>query len=482
MKFKTKLVHAVVLGALGVAGSAQAVNLSDDGRGQVLIYPYYTAQNGNDTLFSIVNTTSEGKAVKVRVIEGMNSYEVLDFNLYLSPNDAWSAAITSDGLGGAKLVTGDKSCTAPAIPAAGQSFRTYAIDDNGPKTAARTKEGYIEVIEMGTINSSFELVPGGVTFGTAVTHVAGVPANCDAIRNAWVGGALGATSRFGTNATELSANSGGLVGSAAIINVAQGTDYSYDPVVLDAFNNAAAGIHTYTGTTAPSLANAAPAVSNVFFGGAAVSTDWNAITAPVNASADAVSAVLMHQSVLNEYTVNPALNAATDIVLTFPTKRLYINNVTVATAGADRPFVQDFVSSNGTAIGACEEVDVVAVGREEEAPIGTIDFSPLPPTGTNALCWEANVVSMNGSKVLGSENLGLNLPAAYTDGWVSFSFNNAGHVMLDDTPAGADREYHGLPVVGFAVQRYINSNVSAGVLANYGGAYINKYVRNIVNP
>lgn len=473
MKFKTKLVHAVVLGALGVAGSAQAVHLSDDGRGEVLIYPYYTAQNGNDTIFTLVNTTANGKAVKVRIIEGMNSYEVLDFNLYLSPNDAWSAAITSDGAGGAKIVTADKSCTAPAIPAAGQAFRTFAIQDAGPKTAARTKEGYIEVIEMGTIDSAAVLAPSTVTFGKAVTHVAGVPGNCDAIRGAW-----GAGGAFTGGASELTANSGGLIGSAAIVNVTAGTDYSFDPVVISAFNNSVGGNHTSPGSTLPSLNNATPTISNVFYNAGVLTSNWSAIAAPVLPGADSVSAVLMHQYVLNEYTVNPAINAATDVVITFPTKRQYINNVTVAGAyTGDRPFTQDFLAVGGVATGACEPVSIIDIGREEETPITTIDFSPQPPSGSNALCWEANVISMGGAKVLGSENLNYNLPAGYLDGWLSIGFLNVGHVMLDDVPV-VDLNYRGLPAVGFAVQRYVNSNVG-GVLSNYGGAYINKYVRTV---
>ena len=467
MKFKTKLISAVVLGALGVATSAQAVYLSEDGRGQVLLYPYYSAQNGNDTLFSVVNTTAAGKAVKVRIIEGMNSYEVLDFNLYLSPNDAWSAVITADAAsGGAKLITTDKSCTVPAIPVGGQSFRNYAIQDDGPKTLDRTKEGYIEIIEMGTINDSTVLTPGTITFGKAVTHVAGVPGSCSAVVAAWgVGGAFPAV------ATEVTANTGGLIGSGTLINVAQGVDYSYDPVVLDAFNNAAAGNHTAPGSTLPSLNDTLPTSSSVFYGGAVHTTNWALGVLP---GMDSVSAVLMHEQVLNEFTVNPGLAAGTDIVITFPTKRGYINNVTVAGAYlGDRPFTHDFLASGGTATGACEPVIISQRGREEEFT-SVVDFSPLPPGGT-ALCWEANVVTFSNSNVLGSTLLKNNVNASYNDGWVSFAFQDAGHVMSDPAVGGVD-DYRGLPVVGFAVQKYVNGNVG-GVLSNYGGSFINKYVR-----
>jgi len=46
----TAAVLAGLAGIAGIAGTAQAVNLNPDGLGQVLIYPYYTTNGGNDTL------------------------------------------------------------------------------------------------------------------------------------------------------------------------------------------------------------------------------------------------------------------------------------------------------------------------------------------------------------------------------------------------------------------------------------------------
>ena len=89
----TAAVLAGLAGAAGIVGSAQAVNINPDGLGQVLIYPYYTTNGGNNTLLSVVNTSEDAKAVKVRFMEGQNSQEVLDFNLYMSAFDVWAAAI-----------------------------------------------------------------------------------------------------------------------------------------------------------------------------------------------------------------------------------------------------------------------------------------------------------------------------------------------------------------------------------------------------
>ena len=73
---------------------------------------------------NFANSTDGYKAVKVRIVEAQNSQEVLDFNLYLSPQDHFSFAITATEEGGAKLITADNSCTVPAIPADGVAFRS----------------------------------------------------------------------------------------------------------------------------------------------------------------------------------------------------------------------------------------------------------------------------------------------------------------------------------------------------------------------
>ena len=106
--FKQKSLFAALagLGVLGIVDSAQAVHINADGLGQAMVYPYFTARstasgNAYVTALSVVNTTASAKAVKVRFLEGKNSREVLDFNLYLSHHDVWVTAVipTADGAG-----------------------------------------------------------------------------------------------------------------------------------------------------------------------------------------------------------------------------------------------------------------------------------------------------------------------------------------------------------------------------------------------
>ena len=99
--FTRKALYAAIAGvaAVGVAGTAEAVNISADGLGQVLIYPYYTVRNnaaGQPVQHAVLGRQHDSsvKAVKVRFREGRNSVEVLDFNVFLSPFDVWTATIT----------------------------------------------------------------------------------------------------------------------------------------------------------------------------------------------------------------------------------------------------------------------------------------------------------------------------------------------------------------------------------------------------
>ena len=174
IKTRKKLVALAVASAMGGAmlasAPAHALNVSQDEVGQVLLFPYYTVKNGFDTLFSIVNTSDRTVVAKIRWREALNSREVRDFNIILSPHDVWNGAVTATAAGGALVRTFDKTCTAPVLPASTTfsgstevAFTSIGYDgsdasfnyDNGGTAIGRTQEGYFEVIEMAS-----SLIPG----------------------------------------------------------------------------------------------------------------------------------------------------------------------------------------------------------------------------------------------------------------------------------------------------------------------------------
>jgi len=470
MNMKRSLINMAVLSTLGLAGTAGAVTTGS--LGEVLLYPYYSVRNGNDTLITVVNTTNYPKAVKVRFLEAMNSQEVLDFNLYLSKNDIWTGVVTTTA-DGAKIKTTDNSCTVPAIPVDGEPFRNTQYSSANPDgetvSLDRTREGYVEIIEMGVVNH-VDIDSGSATvwFDDAVTHSNGVPANCVAVKNDWSDGNFTSGS--------LSSPIGGLMGTGTLINVAKGTDFSYDPVTLDNFSIVAN--HTQPGALTPTLEQAFPQTSVVFYQGSAVTSNWG----NNGLAADPVSALIMRTDVLNEFTVEPALAAGTDWVVNFPTKRYYVKPDLDTDADSvdwnfDRPFTQDFKKN-----GACEEVGLSIHDREERTTTTDVDFSPPPPVGKNALCWEVNVMTFNNTNVLGSA-IALNVPNQnFNSGWLALGFpspvvrpeGNFAREMVSDEGL----TYSGLPVIGFGVQQYVNGNLG-GVVSNYGGSFVHKYHRSI---
>ncbi len=468
---RTSLTTAVIAGLAGVAGIANmagAVNLSTDGTGSVLIYPYYTVNANNVTLLSVVNTTSEGKAVKVRFLEAYDSREVLDFNLYMSPFDVWTAEVDPAGAG-AGVSTADNSCTVPAIT--GQiPFVNYAYsgsnNDTGPDGLSRTLEGYVEMIEMGTVNNN---TSGSLA---AITHINGVPASCGQVLGAWGYGP--GPQYWNTNsAIDLGAPDGGLFGSGTIVDIGLGTIEGYNADAVEGFYvTASAAQHTAPGTVLPNLGSGTSNVAYTF--NTSGSGNVSLATTSFSSNVDAVSAVFMTNNIYNEFVVDPAYGESTEWVVTFPTKRFYVDPQIVSSAYA--PFDVVFGStSSGT---SCSPVSITAYDREEGTSTTSLGFSPPPPGQQGpALCWETNVISFNQtapSTILGSNLVSnINLPTGTVNGWANLGFASTQHVLEGEN----GNTFSGLPATGFSVEETVNANAAPGSLANYTGLYNHKYNR-----
>jgi len=492
---RTSMTAAILAGIAGVAGisnMANAIYLNPDGLGSVLVYPYYTVNGGNATLISVVNTTSEGKAIKVRFLEAYNSREVLDFNLYMSPFDVWVAAVAPTA-SGAAVLTNDNSCTVPPIPTAGQPFRTSAFDgsissqpkDGGPTSLSRTREGYVELIEMGTVtNDSSHSTLSAITHGSS-----GVPSNCPQVKNAWSGGGYWTQNAL----IDISDPDGGLFGTGSVINVAQGTIAAYNAEAIDSFYaRATTATHTAPGSLLPSIASATNTTSNVFANGDLVTTFYAD-------GVNAVSSLFMVDNVYNEYNVESGTNSSTEWVVTFPTKRFYVDkpNLYVGSV-ALKPFDVLFTSANNGS--SCSPVGLQFWNREEATTSTGVDFSPAPTAAGTALCWEAQVVTFDQgtppSTILGSAleaNIDLT-SVGFTSGWARIDFTvdsggttQANHVLPINPEAANNAPttqtgnvFLGLPATGFSVIEYVNGNVG-GALANYTGLYRHKFHRTCTN-
>src|SRR5687768_4608677 len=151
--------------ALAAPATGLAVSLASNGLGQALVYHYYTVQSSGGSTFntyiSVTNHASDANVLRVRFREGRMGKETLGFNLFLGRGDTWAGAVVPSG-DGARLITRDASCTDPAFTPMGDiavaDFRNAAFAgvnaDGAGEGLERTREGYIEMLEMGTLDTS----------------------------------------------------------------------------------------------------------------------------------------------------------------------------------------------------------------------------------------------------------------------------------------------------------------------------------------
>ena len=232
------------LHVLGTAASTMSLTtagnltLSEGGVGHMLLVPYYSAQNNNMTVLHVVNTDSvNGKAVKVRFRGAANSDDVMDFQVFMSPGDVWTAAVTAGADGIAQVQTADNTCTVPSLGFnTPQAFTTSRLNPNhtDEAKASGTREGYVEIFNMADIPSDKIYTVDGKTaqsaLFTAIKHV-------NAVAPCSVAGSTAQTTLtdialenyvLESDAANVGFNTptGGLMGDWYIINVPETTTFS----------------------------------------------------------------------------------------------------------------------------------------------------------------------------------------------------------------------------------------------------------------
>jgi hypothetical protein len=503
---KKNLMSLAVAASVAGATTAQAaMYLDHEGTGEVLLFPYYNAVGTNESSFHIVNTTGAAKAVKVRILEYINSQEVLDFNLYLSPRDHFSFTIFQhpEANNGA-LVTRDESCTVPRLGTEtqlGEPFEgfitesgariqpflpfQYQADFDGLDFEARSQVGHIEVIEMG------ELVDVGTfTPATWATHDStGVPASCASLEAAWDPNTGTWTDAPDTGIVNAG---GGLYGLSNILDNQDAAAFGVEPAAIDDFwgtaGVAGGNSHTDPGNIFPSLGEG-DTVSLINAEGASFRLTY--------ADAwDAVSSLFMSDELYNDVMINPNIGGMTDWIVSFPTKKNYVNGTTPV-----NPFGEIFVTGTQAAPEtyefanlACEPMLIQQWNREESTPeiTGRPVFSPRPPgpqDETFQMCLETNTLAMGvaGTASVFGTPLAVEdaeyLPASNlsfitgdTEGWMRMRFG-ADHQFLDAvtseragsnlTDSATNARLDGLPAMGFAAFKYANGDRSYGFVSEH---------------
>ena len=485
---------ATMIGGLGFAGTASAaLSVSESGTGHMLLVPYYNAQNGNMTVFHVVNTDTNGKAMKVRFRGASNSDDVLDFQVFMSPGDVWTAAVVAGSDGVANLVTADGTCTLPAIA---KNTPVPFVLDRLPSTmsaadkANNTREGYVEIFNMADVDSNAIYTVAGATnqrapLFTATKHVNGVAPCTDAV--------LQGTLITAAATTGLKAPTDGLTGSWYIMNVPQTTTFSGAASAIKAEStDTTINVFSPQNTGGATLASADPLFrANIIpaqhYDVPDLSTPYITANATAEAQATALTAALAHNAVINQYANDASVSAKTDWVFSMPTRRYAIAANYAATVGQGNQTVTTYptalaadkaaayrIINNGvtsyftteanTSVNAAGQICAKSVGtvfydREETFKTSGAVFSPGTVTKT-PLCGEVSVLSFAdaGASVLGASVARTNVTGAYNNGWGVIGFAAPG-----------------VPVIGSAFIKLTNPSAAAGMSGTYGITWPHAY-------
>lgn len=446
-----------IVGACVVNLDASAVSISDDGTGQGLVYPYFTAKSshGNpfNTYMSIVNHAGDSKALRIRLRDSTDGIVLASFNVFLSPGDVWTAAVVPAG-SSSRLITADRSCTSPAFTAEGGLPNGITLVD--PNGAGTTGEGWIQVLEMATLT-------GGSA--TAIAHDAsGAPANCAAVQG---------------DAVETAAPTGGLSGTLTLINVASGMDFT---MAADALADLSTRSYYRVAPDSYPDFNAAEidSVSVVVANGAIYRSTWAR-------PEDAVSAVYMRRSFAGEFVLDAGTNSNTDFVVTYPTRQHYLTQ----TANLP-PFAADCRDQVGG------EGVLVQYRNREQATASVSNGQTLTFRCRAVSSFDMRRYTQPASvatSVLGSQPVSFVMPVmpdSVPNGWLHFNFTTARSltsltsstkttVSTGAVVAGA-HTFTGLPMTGFMVRTLENGtlNCSTGSCqGNYGGNMPLRFTRTI---
>ncbi len=520
---------AAMIGGLGFAGAASAdvvvgtgvlspttaVDLvfAEGGIGHALLVPYFNAQNGNMTVMHVVNTdTSNGKAVKVRFRGALNSDDILDFQVFMSPGDVWTAAVSAGPDGTAQIVTSDVSCTLPKLAkGVAQPFVTDRLNPvlTAADKANNTREGYVEIFNMADIPPTLVGTATANPLYTTIKHVNGVAPCADAVLNATL---TNYTTETAARDAGFNTPSTGLVGDWYIINVAQTTTFSGGATALRAVttvggatdgrgnfvhfpqnaNTAAApdattadplfrttNVYGATGTLAS--AGTLPKIAAANYDLPDMSTPYTVVggvaVSPLVQATNLTDALSV-RSINNQYANDQVISAKTDWVFSMPTRRYNVaaNYAAPTTADATYRIYTDLnanaaaderftIGNTAVTNGAiCVNSDGQSFyDREETSKVSGAVFSPGTVTQTR-FCGETSVLSFadSGVSVLGGSVARQNVSGVYVNGWSNVNTSNSGR---------------GLPILGASFIKLSNPSATAGTSGTYGITWPHRFTR-----
>ena len=424
--------------AAAVTPAAHAIELSYDGTGDAVLLPYYTVRDDVSTVMSVTNhSDTEVKAVRIAVAEGSNGRVALSTNIYLKPRASWSGALVAGSdLPFPRLVSNDSVCLAAGDTAAldvalRSSGFTGSRDDGLGTSDARTESGQIEFIELGVLTGNArDLVMRDL---------------CSLLRQRFQSPNIWSAD---PNA-DVTRPTGSLSAAAQLIDVARGVAWDTPAYTFEGFSGAAR--HGGGSIDFDAVRISKPTLQpnkSVFTANAAVF--------PAERPADAVSHLLMADQLEGAFMLNESLAARSRWVVTFPTRRAYLDNLPGGELPASTPAVAPFAGDGDTSAPFCTSTTWQTIARD----------GALGVPQARDLCRQVNEVDVvrgaAGNEAVSSGGL--------ERGMLRVAMRGDRHVLTYGYPVGPltlEGTLLGLPAVGFSLMEASNSNAQPGLLASY---------------
>ena len=443
---------AAIAAAIAAAPAGAAVTLDPNGAGQGLLFPYFSTHNGQSTMINVHNGSADGKALKVRILESHAGAVTLAYNLYLAPGATWKAALVQqDPAAGAfaTLREAHTTCASPMMPEDGWDLLPYDFhDDGGPQTGERSREGFVEIIELGTLSDALSDLAASV--------------DCDEFVERHTSGGIWRTN---PNA-DLSAPSGGLRGTAVLIDSADGTSFDYPALAFDGLASAARqqsnSVNDGNDAISPALTDVQPAAGedhvDAYLPGAGADGSSVTLRYDVDEGYNAISALLANRSARNGFSLNPGMRARTEWIYSFPTLRAHRATSIVGTPPPNHlnapPFAANLSRCETVAFTVSDHLGVAAGEAQDVLLCGSAGVVRFAADGLDT----APIVALDDDPVL---------QPGISAGAMTAHFDE----FDDDVRASvADAEglcFTGLPVWAMAVSAYDNDNAQEGRIATF---------------
>jgi len=421
-----------------------AVHLSDDGTGEVGIVPFYSVVDGNETHLRVINTGNQYTAVRVNVrTADITAQAVYSLNVYLRPHDTWRMAMGQRDDFIAAINTGT-TCTLGLTDPASQP-----VDWSNHIW----ETGFIEVIEMGNISP--------ITIGQHGDETS----YCSLIEEAWSeAGPWSQDPLQGVNPV-----AGELQITTELINVADGFSFNVPVTLLADFYPEGLRLHTSPESDQPNL-DSGTHNSQMTYKGDFIETSWEH-------GYEAVSALLMKETLSNEFNLIEPILGQTEWIMTFPTLSFHLN-----AANFEDNFHYPVTEFNYSLFSS--------EGQDIPRPcVGGKLCWPIAPPKISYLTQHTAVYNL---MKYDNENYPSNLINTMADNAFEFNVNydswrlttqrqmesQSGTAKLIfpsphpyspvkaqltgvDSQTGIEQIYHGLPMIGFAVHFIYNNSVPA---------------------